>query len=187
MKVQALARMGLSAALVLGAGSFVVAQGNKAAPAAQKTEAIDFRKLKEWLPAELNGIKRSEAKGERNKLGEMTVSQAHATYQKAEEENAPRIEVEVTDYAGVNDMAQGLAMAWTAAEIDRESDDGYEKTVKVKNNPGMETWQKEGNHGELQLLVGNRYILTVRTDNIPAEQFKKLAESLPLEKLAELK
>jgi hypothetical protein len=179
--------MGLSAALVLGAGSFVVAQGNKADPAAQKTEAIDFRKLKEWLPAELNGMKRSEANGERNKLGEITISQARATYGKGDDEKTPRIELEVVDYGGMNQMAQGLAMAWTAAEIDRESDDGYEKTIKIKNNPGMETWQKEGSHGEIQLLVGKRYILTLRTDNIPAEQFKKVAESLALEKLAELK
>src|SRR5687767_8934665 len=110
--------MGLSAALVLGAGSFVVAQNNKAEPAAQKTEAIDFRKLKEWLPAELNGIKRSEANGERNKLGDITISQARAAYGKGEDEKTPRIELEVIDYGGMNQMAQGLAMAWTAAEID---------------------------------------------------------------------
>ena len=183
--MNAFARIGLSAALLLGAASVLTAQDQK--DAGQKAEAIDFRKLKEWLPAELNGIKRTDAKGERNKLGDLTVSNAQGTYSKGDGENVPRIEVEVTDYAGMKEMAQGLAMAWTATEIDKESDDGYEKTIKVKNNPGMETWQKEGKHGEVQLLVGKRYILTLRTDNVPVEQFKKLAESLALEKLAELK
>jgi hypothetical protein len=157
--------------------------------AAAKVEAIDFRKLKEWLPTELNGIKRKDANGERNKLGEMTVSQASATYLKGadDDEKAPRIEIEVIDYGGVKDMAQGIAMAWTMAEIDKESDDGYEKTIKLKDNPGMETWQKEGSHGQIQLLVGKRYILNIQTNNIPAEQLKKIAESLGLEKLAALK
>src|SRR5688572_30582146 len=171
--------------LVLG-GGWAIGQ-DKAAPA--KTEAVDFRKLKEWLPAEMNGIKRKEASGEKNKLGEMTVSQARGTYTrgKDDDENAPRIEVEVVDYAGVKDMANGIAMAWTMAEIDREGDDGYEKTIKIKGHPGMETWQKEGKHGQIQLLVGKRYILNVSTNNVPEEQFKKIAESLALEKLAELK
>ena len=190
-KSHVFARLGLAAVLALGASSAAVAQ-EQAEPAANaaKVESIDFRKLKGWLPGELNGIKRKEAGGEKNKVGEMTVSTARATYEKGggdDEANAPRIELEIIDYGGIKDMAQGMAAVWTAAEIDKESDEGYERTIKVNGHPGMETWQAEGKHGEIQLLVGKRYILTLRTDNVPAEQVKKIAESLDLKALADLK
>ena len=152
-----------------------------------KTEAVDFRKLKELMPAELNGLKRSECNGERNKIGEISISQVTANYKKGgDEENAPRIEVQVMDYSNL-DMAKGMSAAWTTIEIDKDSDNGFEKTVKVKGNPGFLTWEKEAKHGQVQLFVGQRYILTVQTYNLPSEQVIKVAEGLPLDKLAALK
>jgi hypothetical protein len=163
------------------------ADGKKAD--APKTEAVDFRKLKELMPAELDGLKRTENNGEKNALGAFSMSQAKAQYKKSkdqDDEKEPSIGVELIDYGGV-EMAKGLAMAWTMAEIDKESDNGYEKTVKVKGNPGMETWEKEGKRGRVQILVGSRFILTLETQNIASEKVIKIAESLPLDKIAALK
>jgi hypothetical protein len=156
---------------------------------APKAAAVDFRKLKEVLPAELNGLKRIEHTGEKYAFGGMSVSTAKAEYKKnkdQDDEKEPSISVEIMDYGGV-EIAKGLAMAWTMAEIDKESDNGYEKTVKIKGNPGMETWEKEGKHGHMQVLVGSRFILTVDTRNIPSEQLTKVVEALPLDKMAALK
>jgi hypothetical protein len=187
IKPTRLVKFALAGALALGAGSIALAGDDAREDATQKVESIDFRKLKEWLPAELNGIKRKEAGGEKNRIGDITVSTARATFQKGEDENSPRIEIEVVDYGGVKDMAQGLAAAWTAADVDRESDNGYERTIKLKNQPAMETWDNQSKHGQVQVLAGKRYIVTLQTDNIPAEQIKKIAESLALDKLAEMK
>jgi hypothetical protein len=176
----------VAAALTLAAR----AEDKKDAPAAApKVETVDFRKLKELMPAELHGLKRTANNGEKNKVGEFSITQARATYGKGgddDNEKAPRIEVEVTDYSATQ-MAQGLAAAWSAVEIDKESDDGFEKTVKIAGNPGHLTWQKEDKQGTMQLLVGNRYIVNLHTFNIPSEQINKIAEALPLAKLAELK
>src|SRR5215211_676002 len=51
-----------------------------AAPAAPpaKKPPIDFRKLKEMMPAELAGVKRSELSGEKVSIGELIVSTARA-------------------------------------------------------------------------------------------------------------
>lgn len=181
-----LVRMMLAAVMFGGFATFVSAQEKKDDAAAPKTEAVDFRKLKELMPAELNGLKRSDCKGEKNKIGEMSISQVTATFKKDDNDGSPRVEVQVMDYSSM-EMAKGLAAAWTAVEIDKESDDGFEKTVKVKDNPGFLTWQKDGKHGQVQLLVGKRYIVTVQTDNVPSEQVIKVAEALPLDKLAALK
>jgi hypothetical protein len=173
------------AAVVLAAGLIGVgrAEDRKDAP---KTEAVDFRKLKELMPAELNGLKRTECNGERNKIGDLSISQVTATYKKGDDDGAPRIEVQVMDYSNI-EMAKGMATAWSTVEIDKESDSGFEKTIKIKDNPGFLTWQKDGKHGQVQLLVGGRYVVNVQTDNIASEQVVKVAEGLPLDKLAALK
>jgi hypothetical protein len=178
------------AALVLVVLAGLVRAADKpAAGDASKPQAIDYRKLKEILPAELNGLKRTEASGERNAFGGMSVSTAKGEYKKAKDQDddkEPSISVELLDYGGV-EMAKGLAMAWTMTEIDKDSDTGYEKTIKIKGNPGLETWEKEGKHGHVQLLVDSRFILNLDTRNVPSEQVQKVVESMPLDKLAALK
>lgn len=37
------------------------------------------------------------------------------------------------------------------------------------------------------MLVGGRYVVNVQTDNIPSDDVIKVAEALPLDKLAALK
>ena len=82
------------------------------------SEPVDFRKLKEALPAELLGIRRTEANGEKNAMGGFKISQARGTYT-TDADNAPRIEVTYTDYSGTQGMADAMA-AWSKMEIDRE-------------------------------------------------------------------
>lgn len=176
-------------ALVLVGLAGVVQADDKPAADAPKPQAIDFRKLKEILPAELNGLKRTEASGEKNAFGGMSVSTAKGEYKRAKDQDddkEPSISIEILDYGGV-EMAKGLAAAWTLAEIDKDSDTGYEKTVKIKGNPALETWEKEGKHGHVQVLVGSRFIMNVDTRNVPSEQLQKIVESMPLDKLAALK
>ena len=177
------ARLSLAALIVAGLIGLVRADDKEAAP---KADAVDFRKLKELMPAELTGMKRTECSGEKTKAGEMSFSHVTAQFKKGDGDDAPHAEVQVMDYSSA-EMAQGFSAAWTAIEIDKESDDGFEKTIKVAGNPGFETWKKDGKHGEVQLLVGKRFIVTVQTYNLPAEQVIKVVEALPLDKLAALK
>ncbi|CAN5615918.1 hypothetical protein BH09PLA1_BH09PLA1_31200 [soil metagenome] len=172
-------------AIVLLASVPLIAQQPDAAT--KPTEPVDFRKLKEALPAELLSIKRTEASGEKNSMGGFKISQARGTYtQDADAENAPRIEVTITDYSGTQGIAGAMA-AWAQNEIDRESDSGYERTTKVGDYPAYETYQNESKAGQFQVFVDGRFIIQVDTTNVPAEQLKKLGEELHLEKLAALK
>jgi hypothetical protein len=177
-------RFGL-AVLLLAVGVIGVARAEdkKEAP---KTETVDFRKLKEIMPTELNGLKRSECNGERNKIGELSISQVNATFKKGDDEKAPKVDVQVIDYSNP-EMAKGMSAAWSTVEIDKESDDGFEKTVKIKGNPGFLSWQKNGNHGQVNMLVGGRYVVSMSTENVASGDVIKMAEALPLDKLAALK
>ena len=173
----------LTSAVVVLSLQFVRAQDATTKPA----EPVDFRKLKEAMPAELLTIKRTEVNGEKTAMGAFKISQAHGTFAKdANDGDAPRIEVTITDYAAAPGMAEAMA-AWTKMEIDRESDGGYEKTTKVGEYPAFETYQNEGKAGQLQVFVAGRFVVAVTTQNVPADQLKKIGEELKLEKLAALK
>ena len=137
------------------------------------------------MPVELSGVKRSEINGEKVALGEMVLSTARAQYVKPEAgENDPQVTIEIVDYAAAPEMGNAMT-AWQQMEVDRESDTGYEKTTKVKEQPAFETYQNEGKSGQIQIWVSSRFYLNVHTTNLTAEQVKKLAESLPIEKLVE--
>ncbi|HEX2971976.1 MAG TPA: hypothetical protein VHP11_06565 [Tepidisphaeraceae bacterium] len=153
-----------------------------------KPQAVDFRELKKLFPEKLGDLKRTEASGEKMKMGEYVMSMARAEYAKENDESdaAPGIELEVMDYGGTKGMSEGFS-AWANLDLDKESDDGYERTVKVAGHPGLESYRKSEKSGELQLFVGGRFLVHVRVTNLPAEQIKKTAEAYPLDKLAALK
>jgi hypothetical protein len=180
----------LAAAIAIASAQAAFAQDDKAAattkPTTQAAGPVDFRKLKEVLPENLAGLKRDEATGERTGFGEMKFSSARATYvNDKEKDDAPRIDLQILDYGTNKQMVEGLAL-WTKMEIDTESDGGYQKTVKVQEQPAMEQFQNEGKTGQLQLLVADRFFVTLNTTNLPVEQFKKIGEELKLKDLAAL-
>src|SRR5215207_6038375 len=148
-----------------------------------KKPPTDLRKLKESMPAELAGIKRSENNGERLALGKFLITQARAEYAKPEPaENDPSVTLEIFDYAGATDVA-AVITAWQRMEIDKESDGGYERTTKIKDQPAYEQYQNEGKSGQVQVWAGGRFYVNVQTANLTAEQVKKLTDSLPIDQL----
>lgn len=48
-----------------------------------------------------------------------------------------------------------------ASGYSRESGDGYEKSITVAGNPGFERWDVDSKHGELNLFVGKRFLVTI--------------------------
>ncbi|MGH7180018.1 MAG: hypothetical protein ACREJC_21755 [Tepidisphaeraceae bacterium] len=179
-------RIGLISFVILIAGG--VAPAILREPATQPSApAVDFRKLKEICPEQLNGMKRTSHEGQRTKMGEFAISTAQAAYESdSDKDNAPRISLEILDYGATPGMAQGMA-AWAQLDIDRESDTGYEKSTRVKGQPALETYDTGAKSGRVQVFVAGRFIVTLELSNLPPEQTQKVAEELPLEKLAGMK
>ena len=173
----------IAIAVVLGGLVQVSAAGEPPASQPAKKAPLDFRKIKEFMPAEVAGVKRSKNEGEKIALGEFVMSQATAEYAKAEAgENDPRVELQIMDYASSPEMGAAMT-AWQTIEIDKESDSGHERTLKVKEQPAYETYQKEGKSGQVQIWIEKRFYMNVQTTNLSAEDVKKLVESLPIDKL----
>jgi len=175
------------AAIIVLASVQVSWSDDKPATQPAKAPPVDFRKLKELMPAESAGVMRSSNQGERVSMGEYALSKATAEYAKSDAgEKDPRITIEISDFGPSNPMAAAMT-AWQTLQIDKESDSGYERTTKVKEQPAYETYQNEGKNGQMQIFVGGRFLVNVQTTNLSPEDLKKVAESVPLDKLAELK
>src|SRR5690606_30134740 len=110
----------------------------------------------------------------------------NASYGNDEEENAPTIDIALLDYSALKGAGEMFA-AWAAMEIDREGDDGYQRTLKIKDQPAHEQYYTESKSGQLQIWVAGRYLVTVDARNVTTDQFKKLADAVDVKKLAELK
>src|SRR5437773_5379461 len=70
-------------------------------PASQpaKVRPVDFHKLKELMPDELVGVKRSSHEGENQTIGEMSMSNAKADYMKPNSDGSDaHATIQIMDY-----------------------------------------------------------------------------------------
>lgn len=150
----------------------------------EAVDPIDFRKLKELLPESLSGFKRTEISGEKQGAMGFTVSRAEARY--TGDDNAT-VKLEILDTGGIAGVASMALAAWTMAEIDKETESGYEKTTKYDGHKAFEKYDSQNKNGELNVLVSDRYVVNIHGDNITIDQLKDVLKDFDLNKLSELK
>ena len=144
---------------------------------------VDFRDLKALLPAELKGMKRTTATGEKNGAMGMTVSHAEGRYENG---GGSSIQIKLTDMGGTGAMSY-MNLGWATAQIDRETDEGYEKTTTVGGHKAIEKYNTTGKDGEVQVLVNKRFMVEVHGNNVPMDTIKAALGQVDLTKLAALK
>ena len=119
-------------------------------------EPVAFQTLQTHLP-KVSGWEMDEPEGERMTTP-MPFSQVEANYKKGD----ARIEVKIVDTTG---FAQMLMAPWSmmlASGYSRETSSGYEKATTVGGNPAIEKWDKSSKNGELNVLVGKRFMVDDR-------------------------
>jgi hypothetical protein len=122
-------------------------------------EPVSFQALQTVLP-EVSGWQREQPTGERMTMP-VAYSQAEATYRMGDAD----IEVKIVDSA----LSQLLIAPWAmflTAGYEKQTSDGYEKSVNVGGNPGFERWDSSSKDGELNLVVAKRFLVTVEGNNI---------------------
>ena len=146
-------------------------------------ETVDFRTLKELLPADADGLARKEATGEKNGAAGFTVSTANGKY--SNEDGSETIELSIIDGGG-SAMMIGLA-AWSMIEVDKETENGYEKTSKMGDNKSYEKYDNSSKDGELSVLVNKRFIISAKGHGVSMDKIKGVVEDINLDKLGDLK
>ena len=144
---------------------------------------VDFRTLKELLPADADGLPRKEATGEKNGAAGFTVSTAEGKY--ANEDGSESIELTIVDGGG-GPMLMGLA-AWSMIDVDKETENGYEKTSKMGDNKSYEKYDNKDKNGEVAVLVNKRFIVTAEGRGVSMDKIKAALEDIDLSKLEAMK
>ncbi|NBC17061.1 MAG: hypothetical protein GVY18_07065 [Bacteroidetes bacterium] len=157
--------------------------GNEASPAPR--EAVDFRELKALLPEQAAALARTSHEGQTQKMGEITVSSAEATYE--EEGGQGRMTITITDVPAGGGIAM-MGASWMMMEMERESDTGYERTVEYQGMPAYEKFQRNGDRtsAEKQVAVDRRYLIKVEGRNVEMEAVEALLDQVNLSTLQRL-
>lgn len=157
------------------------AGGSAAAQGAAQGDPVSFQQLETVLPS-VSGWQMEKPRGERMTMP-VPFSQTEATYTNG----AAQIEVKIVDSA----FSQLLVAPWAmflSAGYEKQTSDGYEKSVNVGGNPGFERWNSDDKDGELNLVVAKRFLVTIDGNDIADPKvLHQFASKLDTGKLAGLK
>lgn len=151
----------------------------------KKYEVVDFRELKTLLPESIDDLKRTNAEGEKSGAMGFTISKAEADYNN--EDYSQSIDIEITDFTGATGIAAMAVWGWAMADIDKETENGYEKTNKYKGHKAYEKYNNKNQHGSLEVLVSERFIVSVEGNNVPMAVIKSAMDQIDISKLESMK
>jgi len=145
---------------------------------------VDYRTLREMLPASFAGFARGEATGKRSAALGMETAEASAPYTAGRASAT----LTITDLGTMRGLG-AMGMAWMqGAGIDQESDDGFERTLRVQDFPAhvKQSGRGDGLRAEMTVVVGERFLVKAEVDGGDARVAQAAATSVDLARLASL-
>jgi len=147
----------------------------------KKIEPIAFQALQTHLP-KVSGWEMGEPEGQRMTMP-VPFSQVETEYRKGD----AQVDVTIVDTG----FAQLLIAPWSmmlAVGYENETSNGYEKSTSIAGNPAVEKWNKRDKRGELNILVGKRYMVTIDgRDLSDIKELHQFASAMDLGAIANLK
>jgi len=147
-------------------------------------DVVDYTKLLPILPEPREGWTADKPEGSTEDLGEMKITNVHRDFQQGGATDAPTTAISILDSASNPEYVDSTTAAWDTNVSDEE---GYTKTVTIDGMPGFETFENDGRHGTLWLMVAKRYFLQIETSNQDPKELREWLKLIDLKKLAEIK
>jgi hypothetical protein len=143
-------------------------------------DPVSFQSLEALLPS-LSGWERDTPRSER-----MTSPVAYAQTEAHYSRGDASLDITITDSGFAQAVLAPFSMM-AMMGMNRESREGYEKSVTLDGQPGFEEWRNENRDGELTLLVGKRFLVAVKGSQLPgAGTLQDAARAIDFGKLAAL-
>ena len=161
--------------------------GSAETPAAANSsgaKVVEFETLLPLLPEPLDGWKADPAEGSSDDLGETKITTVHRDYTKGDGDNVPTTSISILDSASNPEYVESTTAAWNSNTSDA---DGYTKSLSVEGMPGFETFENDGKHGTLWLMVAKRYFLQIETTAQEPPALQEWLKRIDLKKLGEVK
>lgn len=149
---------------------------------AEVSDPVNFRDLKKFLPESFQNFDRVDAGGSTQGVMGVSVSTVEGKYENNED---GKISINIVDVGGMSMVVKGLA-SWTNLELDKESDDEYERTTEINGHKAYEKFNNKRKRGETAILVNDRFIVTVKGRNVNEKSIKKAINKLNFRKLNKL-
>lgn len=173
---KAATEMAKQAEQMAGGAAGIVSGGKEAKP----VPPVSFKKLIDYLPKNLEGMKTSEPEGETGSAGQWQYSEAKASYRGEQGQSA---DVGIFDYAHISLMYLPYQML-TRMKVSKESTRGYERTVEMDGFPAYEEWNKSDGRSEMTVLVGDRFIVNAKVHGGEEGAAQKVLDKIDLKGLA---
>ena len=156
------------------------AEAAKEASEMKPVDPVSFNALLPLLPPAPAGFTGEEPRGETTAAMGFKISEAERRYTKGDE----RLHVKIVDGAYNSFIYAGVTMA---AQFSHESTEGYEKGVTIDGSPGVEKWSKADKRGELTVVVGKRFLVTIDASPVDSGYVRSIYGTLDIAKLVSLK
>src|SRR5690606_13423576 len=99
----------------------------------EPVEPVNFQELKTIVPEKLGGIPRTEIEATGNTNFGFQLSMVTAVFS----DDDKRLKLDIMDLGGVGGAAAAGLAAWTLADTERETQDGYERTIRLDGHKGF--------------------------------------------------
>ncbi|HFA48980.1 MAG TPA: hypothetical protein ENJ95_08185 [Bacteroidetes bacterium] len=146
-------------------------------------KTVNFRELQKMMPEKLDGMERISKSGETAGAMGMTFSTAEAKYK---DDGGTVYEIKIVDTGGLGMGLMSMA-AWSMATIDKEDDNGYERTSTLDGQKSFEKFRKRNEHCELSVIAHDRYIITGECQKCKMDRLKKIFKKMGIEDMKDLK
>ncbi len=151
-----------------------------------KREPVDplpFGDLIPLLPKVEGWNTPSEAKGETTQMGEYKITTVSQRYSRTVGDKTQSMSVTLIDGSYIPMVYAPFLMM---SQFSREGTDGHSKGLKISGQPAFEEWKKAQESVNLNILVADRFLVTIKGDNVAAEEGRTWAGHMGLKELKEL-
>lgn len=159
-------------------------------PSYAQVKVLGFKKLQQFLPAEVKGFDRQKPTGSTQTIMNMTMSEAEVKFlskpHESESDTTPTVEISIAIHDAL--LMPYMVMPYTMMQqnYEAETETGYEKTYMVKGTytgklAGMSSDSKEC---KLDFGVNNRFLIDIEAQGTDdAALIIGIAEKLDIEGL----
>ncbi|HHM20961.1 MAG TPA: hypothetical protein ENJ20_02955 [Bacteroidetes bacterium] len=145
-------------------------------------KTINFRELQKLLPEKLAGMERISKSGETAGAMGMNFSTAKAKYK---DDEGAVYEMEIIDTGGLGMGIMSMA-AWSSVTIDKEDENGYERTTQLNGYKAYEKFRKNSGRAEVSVIPHNRFVVKGECRNCKIENLKKIIKEMELDELKDM-
>lgn len=144
----------------------------------KEVEIINFRELKKRFPTSISGMERKSSEGQTTGFGGMKVSVAEAEYRDGNQ----KLDLMITDTGGLGAALMGMAF-WSNLEMDKETEDGFERTTEIDGHKAYMKYDRRRNESEIAVIFDSRFLAVAKGKGIDFDDLQEIVEDLDLDDL----